>query len=344
VLRVEEHARRAWRGLPESLTGSYLGRQLKGLVPARFSNGQRRNPSSIAAIAAKPPDPIVVRTLEELDERIESLERAWAVSDDELRREFGTFRMEVEQRLPDDPFSDEYRKAVLDQYEWLHGGPYSPSNESTLFDFDYCVNAPFPYSTKSATTVGDHLIAVGHVIRTMNLPANSRVLELGAGWGNTTLVLAQMGHQVTAVDIGQNFVDLINARAARLERQVETIVGDFFVIDDLPGRYDAVLFFESFHHCADHLRLLGALDRVVAPGGRLVFAAEAVYDWWPVPWGLRFDAESVWAIRKRGWFELGFRRSYFLEALARCGWTADQVSCRETNAGEIYVARRISES
>ncbi len=340
MFRVEERAKRVWRRLPESVTNSYLGVRARGLLPAGLGNG--KPPASTPTVTG-PPDHIVVRTLEQLDERIDFLERAWAVSDDELRRGFGTFRMDVEQHLPDDPFSDEYRKAVLDQYEWLHGAPYSPSNEYTLFDLDYCVNAPFPYSTQSGLTVGDHLIAVGHVIRTMNLPPNSRVLELGAGWGNTTLALAQMGHHVTAVDIGQNFVDLIDARAARLERQVDTIVGDFSVIGQLPGPYDAVLFFESFHHCADHLRLLAGLDRVVAPGGRVLFAAEAVYESWPVPWGLRFDAESVWAIRKRGWLELGFRRSYFLEALERHGWTADQVNCPETNAGDIYVARRISE-
>jgi 2-polyprenyl-3-methyl-5-hydroxy-6-metoxy-1,4-benzoquinol methylase len=312
----------------------------KSLVHTLLRDGP--HPESTPPVAA-PPGHIVVRSLEELDERIDFLEHAWAVSDDELRRGFGTFRMEVEQPLPDDPFSDEYRQAVLDLYAWLHGAQYSPTNEYMLFDFDYCVNAPFPYSTQSGITVGDHLIAVGHVIRTMNLAPHSRVLEFGAGWGNTTLVLAQMGHHVTAVDVGQNFVDLINARAARLERQVETVVGDFSVIDGLAGGYDAVLFFESFHHCADHLRLLAGLDRVVAPGGRVLFAAEAVYETWPVPWGLRFDAESVWAIRKRGWLELGFRRSYFLEALARFGWKADQVSCPETNAGEIYVARRVSE-
>ena len=43
---------------------------------------------------------------------------------------------------------------------------------------------------------------------------------------------------------------------------------------------------------------------------------------------------KTWAIRKRGWLELGFRRSYFLETLERYGWTAERVNCEATNAGE----------
>ncbi|MHB1533280.1 MAG: class I SAM-dependent methyltransferase, partial [Acidimicrobiales bacterium] len=147
-------------------------------------------------------------------------------------------------------------------------------------------------------------------------------------------------HHVTAIDIGQNFVDLINARAARVNASIEALMGDFSMVHELDGLYDAVLFFESFHHCADHLNLLAGLDRVVVPGGRVVFAGEPISKSMPVPWGLRLDGESLWAIRKNGWLELGFRRSYFLGALERHGWEATSVRSPEPSLGEILVARR----
>ena len=282
-----------------------------------------------------------MRTLAELDECLEFLEQAAAVSDDELRKGFATFRMELDKDMPRDPYSEEYRRAVFELYEWLHGKPYDPGNEFTLFELARYIDVPFPYATQSGQTVGDHLIAIGHLIRTLNLPPNSRVLEFGPGWGNTTLALAQMGHEVTAIDIGENFIDLINARAARLNTHVEAIVGDFSVIQELDRTYDAVLFFECFHHCADHLELLAGLDRVTADGGQVMFAGEPIDRLRKDPWGLRLDGESLWAIRKNGWLELGFRRSYFLQTLTRYGWRAKRVNCAATNSGEIFVAHRI---
>ena len=201
----------------------------------------------------------------------------------------------------------------------------------------------FRTAPRSADTVGNHLIGVGHVIRTMNLAPNSRVLELGPGWGNTTLALAQMGHDVTAIDIEANFVKLITERAARIGASIDARQGDFSMINEMDPGFDAVLFFESFHHAADHLGVLESLDRIVKPGGQVVFAAEPIHDGFPYPWGLRLDGESLWAIRKHGWFELGFRPDYFEQALARFGWTLRAVNCPETLWGFVYVATRAGE-
>ncbi len=322
---MRETARRAWDALPDSVVNSKVATRAKraALTHLRGANA-----------------PHVVRTLAELDERLEFLDGAAAVSDDELRRGFATFRMEIDLQMPPDPYSDEYHRAVFDLYEWLHGKPYDPTNEFTSFEVARYTDVPFPYATQSGPTVGNYLIAVGHVIRTLDLPPKSRVLEFGPGWGATTLALAQMGHDVTAVDIGQNFVDLLNARATRLNTHIEAIVGDFSMIDELDGTYDAVLFFECFHHCANHLDLLSGLDRVVAPNGRVIFAGEPISKTLPVPWGLRMDGEALWAIRTNGWLELGFRRSYFRQTLERYGWEAERVNCPETPSGDIFVARR----
>ena len=123
---------------------------------------------------------------------------------------------------------------------------------------------------------------------------------------------------------------------------MQTIVGDFSAVLELEGPFDAVLFFESFHHCTDHLALLTNLDRIVARSGRILFAAEPIEEEYYVPWGLRLDGESLWAIRRNGWFELGFRTSYFSEALRRSGWSAQRADCPELPSGRIFVARRLS--
>lgn len=322
---MKETAHRAWNLVPESVANSKVATRAKRVARQRLPGAEK---------------PRIVRTLAELDECLAMLERAAAQSDDELRRGFATFRMELDVEMPHDPFSDEYRDAVFNLYEWLHGAPYEPRNEFTLFEVERYTNVPFPYATQSATTVGNYLIGMGHVIRTLNLPPKSRILEFGPGFGNTTIALAQMGHDVTAIDIGENFIELIQARAAKVNVNVRTIVGDFSMVHELDDTFDAVLFFECFHHCADHLSLLAGLDRVVAADGRVLFAAEPISRSLATPWGLRMDGESLWAIRTNGWLELGFRRSYFLSALDRYGWRAERVECRGTTLGEIYVAAR----
>jgi cyclopropane fatty-acyl-phospholipid synthase-like methyltransferase len=63
----------------------------------------------------------------------------------------------------------------------------------------------------------------------MGLPSGASILEFGAGWGNTSIELAKVGYNVTAVDIEANFVELINLRAGKEGlRNVKAIKGEFF--------------------------------------------------------------------------------------------------------------------
>jgi hypothetical protein len=90
--------------------------------------------------------------------------------------------------------------------------------------------------------------------------------------------------------------------------------------------------------------LLERLDRVVKPGGRIYLAAEPINDAYPHPWDLRLDGESLWAIRKNGWVELGFQESYLLEALRRTGWQGKRISYHELPWASVYVAERVHDS
>jgi 2-polyprenyl-3-methyl-5-hydroxy-6-metoxy-1,4-benzoquinol methylase len=282
----------------------------------------------------------VVRTLEQVDVIMREIDAAAAVSDDELRRVFKTFRMELAMPSRIDPASEEYRIKQLELYQWLHGSPYSVKNEASPFDVERAIAKPFPYSTESAETVGNQLIAIGYLIKHLALKPHSRVLEFGPGWGNTTIALARMGHQVTVIEIESNFVRLIKERANRNGVNVTVIQGDFFDCKTLNGQFDAVLFYESFHHCADHRALIPLLDSVIAPGGTIMFAAEPIVEEFPLPWGLRMDGESLWAIRRMGWMELGFKESYFRQLMDDNGWALRKEVAADTPWGTLFIASR----
>lgn len=269
------------------------------------------------------------------------IDRAFAVSTDEGKRAFQRYHMDLDLDVPDDPFSDEYRDAVLRWYEWLHGKAYEPTNEVTAFDVDAALRRPFPYMTGSTRVTGDHMILLGNTLRIMDLPPGSRILEVGPGWGHLADALSRMGHEVTVVDIEPNFLELIARRAEQAGVGVTTVRGDFSTVKDLDGPFDAALFFECFHHCADHVALLRDLHRLVRPGGRLYLSGEPVNPGFPHPWALRLDGESLWAIRRNGWLELGFQPDYLLEALRRTGWDGHFVDFDGMEHALACVAERI---
>lgn len=277
-------------------------------------------------------------TIEQLDEKIAAC--AAAPSDAALRELFTTFRMEPP-AMKADPFSAEYAREQMALYERISGRTYRLENEETKLDVDGLVTRPFPYCTESLQVVGDQFVAIGSLLRRMKVPMGGRVLEFGPGHGNTTMALAQTGYKVTAVDIEARYCDLIKRRAERVGVEIEVINSDFMWSEQVQEPYDAVVFFECFHHCADHLRLLRALRGATKPGGKIYFAGEPITNEFSMPWGVRLDGESLWAIRRHGWLELGFTETYFKNALAATGWKVTKFQSSETFAANVWEAERM---
>lgn len=275
-------------------------------------------------------------TLATLDAKLAQCAEVFARSHDEGLKLIRGFHLELAGvELASDPSSPAYRDAQLALFEKISGRPYSTALEHTPVNLEA---APYPYFTGSTDQVGDQLIAIGHLIKSLGpMAPPARVVEFGPGWGNTTLALAQMGFAVTAVDVNPEFLELIRRRVGAL--QVELVRSDMLSFTPREP-VDAVVFFESFHHCADPIRFIGQLHAMVKPGGRVLFASEPVDDF-AMPWGVRFDGESVWAMRKNGWLELGFETSFFFSALERAGFqvTRDR-SHALTSLTDVIVARR----
>jgi 2-polyprenyl-3-methyl-5-hydroxy-6-metoxy-1,4-benzoquinol methylase len=261
-----------------------------------------------------------------------------------MRAMLGSFAMAVPQQLPADPFDTAYRQAQLDLYAAITGHAYDTVHEATKFDVDHFSKHPFPFYTQSSTVAGEYFSAIGYVLEAMALPPGSRVLEFGPGWGWTSIFLAQLGHSVTIVDIEPCFCDLI-ARRAKHEGVEITVVNDsFFAVEQMEGQFDAVLFYDCFHHCDDHIRLLEGLHRIVAKGGRIFFGAEPIDADFPYPWGIRLDGWALWGVRKNGWMELGFRDDYFAQALARTGWFGRRRSAPGNPRHRVWEASRRDEA
>ncbi len=153
-----------------------------------------------------------ITTLAELDAKVAECEDARQVSDDALRRVFRSFRMDPPADMPRHPFSEEYSRYQLALYHRLAGKPYDVRNEVTSLEVEEAAKCPFPYNTGGTVTTADQYTAIGALLRRLDLAPGARVLEFGPGWGNTTLALALLGFQVTAIDIEKRFCDLVQKR------------------------------------------------------------------------------------------------------------------------------------
>ncbi len=283
----------------------------------------------------------VITTLEDLDAELDAVAQAFQRSEQQGRDRLAQICFLLRGDFPSDPYSPEYAQAQLEYYHQLSGRAsyHAASNERTHFDVDSAARRPFPYSTQSAAIVSDQLLAQGYLIRTMSLPTGARIVEFGAGWGNLTIQLAQMGYQVTAVDVEPNFTELIQRRAAALCVAI-TVVQQQMLEFEPTEQYDAAIFFESFHHCTDHLRMLNRLHAILRPDGQVFFAAEPIIDF-PLPWGfVRADGLALWSIRRMGWFELGFDNSYFLRTLLRFGWSPHRHTNGVSHYTDVIAARK----
>lgn len=105
-----------------------------------------------------------------------------------------------------------------------------------------------------------------------------RVLDVGAGTGFLTLLLAELGHDVTAVDLSSRMLDRLQAKAAAAGRSVQVTQADAAAVP--AGPFHAVVSRHLLWTLPDPTAALQAW-RAAAPDGRLVLVESA--------WGASVD-------------------------------------------------------
>ncbi|HXF74002.1 MAG TPA: class I SAM-dependent methyltransferase [Actinomycetota bacterium] len=99
-------------------------------------------------------------------------------------------------------------------------------------------------------------------------PPPARVLDVGAGTGAMSLLAAELGHEVTALDLSPAMLERARAKAAALGRPLTVVVGRSE--EPPPGPFDAVIERHVLWTLPDPAGALEAWRRAVRPGGRLV--------------------------------------------------------------------------
>lgn len=261
--------------------------------------------------------------LARLDTVIKDIETNSSHDNDELVRRLAEFSIKITGDVSDivatDPQTDAYIEKIKRVHEEIIGKQHSRDLEGLPgLNLEYEANWPYPWGTQSPETVGRFLIAYGFLIRAAKLPRGARVLEVGCGMGSLTWNLARMGYRVDAIDPNpvqcegvRNFTRGFPVPPNVYAKTLDELLAE----RDANDKYDAVIFFESFHHLMDHQACLRALlDHHMQPDGKVLLAAEPILpdtsDILPYPWGPRLDGESLRAMRNWGWLELGYTEKY----------------------------------
>lgn len=222
------------------------------------------------------------------------------------------------------PDSEEYRAFWERTHFNILGEAYEAGrHENFEFDLAQMTECPYPYITKEPAIIAHQVRDWANVLEAIKLPQGAHILEMGAGWGNTSLLLAQSGFGVSVLDINPLYLDLITARSSRLGLKIDTIEGEFLDIAGLNQQYDAVLFYESFHHSLEHKELLKSVKTRLKEGGNIYFAGEPILENAPYAWGLNPSGEALFQMHTHGWMELVFDQRYFEELVESAGFALE---------------------
>lgn len=100
-------------------------------------------------------------------------------------------------------------------------------------------------------------------------PDSLDVLDLGSGTGFLSLQLAELGHQVTGVDIAPQMVMNAERKAADRELEVAFRLGDIENLPDGKAIYDLIVGRHVIWTLPNPHEALGTWLRLLRPGGRL---------------------------------------------------------------------------
>jgi SAM-dependent methyltransferase len=151
------------------------------------------------------------------------------------------------------------------------------------------------YDDSSSHSVSDPVEAAAWraaLRRTLPDP-DATILDAGAGTGALTILAAELGYRVTALDLSEGMLAKAREKAGSRGLEVTFVVGP--AMQPPPGPFDAVMERHVVWTMPDPVAVLRAWRDVVVPGGRLVLF-EGV--WKPATPGDRLRVVAAEGLRK----------------------------------------------
>jgi len=152
------------------------------------------------------------------------------------------------------------------------------ATEREFFDAQACAAGDFNLTKVAARYEG----AMGHALYPLEVAYQSlgdlrgkRLLDVGCGLGENSLLFARWGAQVTGVDVSGASIAVARQRAAKfaLSERASFLETPFELTDTSGGAYDIVWCAAFLHHVLDRLEdICRVLTRLVTPQGFVLFS------------------------------------------------------------------------
>lgn len=108
-----------------------------------------------------------------------------------------------------------------------------------------------------------------NVLHQLTGPSPLRAIDIGCGTGFLTLLLAELGHAVTGVDLAPEMLELARQKAAQTGLTAEFRLGDAEGLDDPDGSYDLIVARHLIWTLPNPSQAVKEWQRVLKPGGRI---------------------------------------------------------------------------
>lgn len=179
-------------------------------------------------------------------------------------------------------------------------------------------------------------------LQALALTPGARVLEIGAGSGWATEIMASLAYRVTAIEPNAEMIEVAKERVLahvthhgrpELFPNVSWICSTMEECDLPPSGADAAIYFESFHHVVDEHEALKRTFAALKPGGQLLILGDS--NWIPG----NAEQESPWVeeMATYGTLESPFTDGYLTWLLTRHGFA--DIKRHHTVNGLIPVER-----
>ncbi|NJO81378.1 MAG: methyltransferase domain-containing protein [Blastochloris sp.] len=116
-----------------------------------------------------------------------------------------------------------------------------------------------------------------HLLRNQLPPAPAAILDVGTGTGFLAVLLSELGHVVTGVDLSSGMLALAEEKCASLANPPQLQIGDAHNPPGDPGSFDVVISRHVLWTLQDPSQALGNWWRLLRPGGTMI-AIDGL--WW----------------------------------------------------------------
>jgi len=220
------------------------------------------------------------------------------------------------------PYSDAYFDQQVALYREIAGRELDQQlGELHADDIEGLRRAPNPTGIANAAVLSEYVRCVSSMLALSCLDGRPTVLDMGAGHGLGSEIIAYTGCVVHAVDIDHGLGALSRERTALRNLDVTRFDLNF---DDLgvleEDRYDAAFFFQALHHCLRPWKLIADLKAKLHADGVIAFVGEPIQNQWWRHWGIRLDPVSLYVARRDGWFESGWSHDFIRDCFERSGF------------------------